>query len=375
MLVPHIGEKWHRLKAVAISSHGYNTDCVCDCGAEITIATEDFRFKKSCGCLKAYNHSAAGIYRSRIRSKIESWKTVKGWPEYAVSNHGNVGRISHGLLKPRANDNGYLTVVLCARGKKKHKLVHHLVLFSFIGKRPEGYEANHKDGRKNNNCDWNLEWVTPERNREHWQELMDMITKRAQTIRAAGLEGEDLKLYGKVIWDFQNRWFFAGQLNTRKAALANLVTKGLLLRIAGEAGISKTMYGLPGVTPPEIKRRQLKTIIEMDGESKTVSEWAEIYKISHHTIRLRLRRWWDPVKAVTTPPMKGAGSEHGQAILDDNDVISIRLRNKESVTRLAREFGVAPRTIRCVINRETWKHVPNRWTRILRKTLRKLRGK
>jgi hypothetical protein len=42
-----------------------------------------------------------------------------------------------------------------------------LVAENFIGKRPKGYEINHKDGKKSNNRLNNLEWVTPKENYHH----------------------------------------------------------------------------------------------------------------------------------------------------------------------------------------------------------------
>lgn len=45
--------------------------------------------------------------------------------------------------------------------------VHSLVARAFIGPRPSGYQVNHKDGQKQNNCVANLEYVTPQDNMAH----------------------------------------------------------------------------------------------------------------------------------------------------------------------------------------------------------------
>jgi hypothetical protein len=42
-------------------------------------------------------------------------------------------------------------------------------------------------------------------------------------------------------------------------------------------------------------------LIEIGGEIKCISEWAEIYNIKPGTIRTRLRKGWDAAKAVITP--------------------------------------------------------------------------
>ena len=44
-----------------------------------------------------------------------------------------------------------------------------LVARAFIGKAPtKRYQVNHKDLNKQNNCDWNLEWVTNKENSDHY---------------------------------------------------------------------------------------------------------------------------------------------------------------------------------------------------------------
>lgn len=41
--------------------------------------------------------------------------------------------------------------------------------------------------------------------------------------------------------------------------------------------------------------------VEINGETKTLKEWSEIYQISYATIFQRLKRGWSDVEAVTTP--------------------------------------------------------------------------
>lgn len=72
-------------------------------------------------------------------------------------------------LKPKTLKNGYLEV--CIRttevnGKRsrKSRMVHTLMLKTFIGKRPVGMECCHEDGDKTNNILSNLRWDTPKNN-------------------------------------------------------------------------------------------------------------------------------------------------------------------------------------------------------------------
>ena len=63
----------------------------------------------------------------------------------------------------------YKRITLCVNGKLIHKSVHRLVAEAFIpNDDPEHkIEVNHKDGVKNHNWVSNLEWVTPQENKEH----------------------------------------------------------------------------------------------------------------------------------------------------------------------------------------------------------------
>lgn len=99
----------------------------------------------------------------------EVWRTYK-YSDYStieVSNFGNIKKDGIELIK-RVNHDGYFVVGL-NHGKKKNGwddyhsvFVHRLVLCAFVDERfyKDGWEANHKDYNRQNNCLDNLEWVT-----------------------------------------------------------------------------------------------------------------------------------------------------------------------------------------------------------------------
>lgn len=112
----------------------------------------------------------------------EQWKPVEGHEEsYEVSDRGRVRSLDREVLysdgrrarrrgrvlKPRSDSSGYYQVGLYRDGKERMALVHHLVAAAYIGPRPEGYEVNHIDGDRTNNRAENLEYVTPDENRQH----------------------------------------------------------------------------------------------------------------------------------------------------------------------------------------------------------------
>ncbi len=88
--------------------------------------------------------------------------------KYTVSNYGNVFNvIKNKKLSSCINTGGYPCVSLTMKPKNIFVTVHKLVAHEFIGKRPEGYQINHIDGNKINNCVENLEYVTPAQNIKH----------------------------------------------------------------------------------------------------------------------------------------------------------------------------------------------------------------
>ena len=106
----------------------------------------------------------------------EIWEFVKDFLDYEVSTFGRVrsNKVhwkSSRILKPFLLGGGYYCVDLCKEGKRSSFYIHHLVLKAFIGLRPLGYEANHKDGIKVNNKIKNLEWLSRSENLAHAHQI------------------------------------------------------------------------------------------------------------------------------------------------------------------------------------------------------------
>lgn len=103
---------------------------------------------------------------------MEIWREIKGYPNYMVSNLGNVkslGRWINGknkgkrwqeekIMKQQLFKCGYLYVCLWKERKMKYCRVHRLVAEAFIPN-PNNYPIiNHKDENRQNNNVENLEW-------------------------------------------------------------------------------------------------------------------------------------------------------------------------------------------------------------------------
>ena len=115
----------------------------------------------------------------------EIWKGVVGWEElYQISNKGTIRALDRMVQHSRTGtmflrrgkmftkgtitSAGYMTITLCNTGSMKFtKKIHQLVGQAFI-RNPENKRfINHKDGNKQNNNDWNLEWSTIDENNDH----------------------------------------------------------------------------------------------------------------------------------------------------------------------------------------------------------------
>jgi hypothetical protein len=100
---------------------------------------------------------------------VDEWRNIAGYEGlYQVSRCGLVRSLRrHKLMAVVHNQAGYRQVNLYRESKVKNFLVHRLVAAAFLGPIPKGMQVNHKDGDKENNSVDNLEFMTPEENREH----------------------------------------------------------------------------------------------------------------------------------------------------------------------------------------------------------------
>jgi hypothetical protein len=106
---------------------------------------------------------------SKIDCSCESWKSVVGYKNYEISNHGRVRRID-GVFKVLLKlsytaRGGYARVNLNNTENIKTWRVHRLVLLAFVGEcTGSGMQARHLDGNPKNNRLDNLAWGTVQEN-------------------------------------------------------------------------------------------------------------------------------------------------------------------------------------------------------------------
>lgn len=98
----------------------------------------------------------------------EVWIPVVDYEDiYDVSDHGRIRRSSR-ILIGDIRDDGYVAYCLSdGNGNQSTHYAHVLVADAWLGEKPDDMEINHRDGNKQNNSVWNLEYITHSENSKH----------------------------------------------------------------------------------------------------------------------------------------------------------------------------------------------------------------
>jgi len=131
----------------------------------------------------------------------EVWKTIKDYPEYEISNWGNIRSWKNGVygirsrpkrLKPAKDLHGYFRAAISKNNKSHTKKLHRLVLGAFVGPCPDGMEACHNDGNPGNNNVENLRWDTRKNNQADRKKHGTINSAKGERQGSAKLKDSDV---------------------------------------------------------------------------------------------------------------------------------------------------------------------------------------
>ena len=98
---------------------------------------------------------------------METWKTIKYYPNYSVSDNGKIKNNKTGNIINQGKHHGYNRVTLYHNKKSKHLFVHRLVADAFITNPNNLLYVNHKNEIRDDNNVYNLEWCNIQYNNNY----------------------------------------------------------------------------------------------------------------------------------------------------------------------------------------------------------------
>jgi hypothetical protein len=166
---------------------------------------------------------------------MEEWRIIKDFPNYSVSNFGNVMNNKSNRLLKLSIKSGYYNIGLNNGKNRKALKVHRLVALAFIPNPENKPEVNHINKNKLDNSIVNLAWATKKEQAQHKSiGLIYKSNKNKPINRLDKITRKILEKYSSIedagIWAFQNK--LTSNSHNGRNAIGNCVN-----------GLSNSAYG------------------------------------------------------------------------------------------------------------------------------------
>jgi hypothetical protein len=166
---------------------------------------------------------------------MEEWHIIKDFPNYSVSNFGNVKNNKTNKIMKLCIKSGYYHIGLSNNIIRKVLKVHRLVAFAFIENPNNKLEVNHINKNKCDNSITNLEWSTRKENNQHRSNGLIYTSNKNKPINRLDKKSREiLEKYNSIedagIWASENK--LTSNYHNGRNAIGNCVN-----------GLSNSAYG------------------------------------------------------------------------------------------------------------------------------------
>jgi hypothetical protein len=140
----------------------------------------------------------------QVLKNHELYLTVKGFPNYEVSNFGNIRhKTTNEILKPSVDRKGYRRVNLSFNSKKRNFQLHRLVATTFLNNYEDKECVDHIDGDKLNNNLYNLRFATKQQNNFNRKKISGEMTS---VHKGVSWQQREKKYSAKIKFNGKDYW-------------------------------------------------------------------------------------------------------------------------------------------------------------------------
>jgi hypothetical protein len=205
---------------------------------------------------------------------MEEWRIINDFPNYSVSNFGNVMNTKTNRIMKLCVKGGYQHICLVNDVKKNTFKVHRLVALTFIENTENKPQVNHKDKNKLNNNVTNLEWNTHLENSQHKSiGLVYKSNKNIPILRLNKNNNEIVEEYNSI--EDAGKWAVENNLTSNSHNGRNAIGNCVI-------GLSNTAYGYKwkNVENTNLENEEWRELILQNIFDETC-KWDKTYFVSN----------------------------------------------------------------------------------------------